>query len=142
MLGLNHPCVFPATISRYDVLLTANQVPGNYWVTAQSAMRLGAPSGFGVLSYVGVNVSLPTTPTPQGTRAWPTVAQVKQQVRPNRNLQWRIARIIRDLIERVSVQISGCTAVATHERAHTLVNHHMTLLLPMVMPTIIVLEDT
>lgn len=64
---------------RYDIILTANQSEGVYWVTAFSQYRLGAPNGYAVLKYVenstgskydvvgsSSNISsIPNTPVPQ-----------------------------------------------------------------------------
>lgn len=54
------------------MLLAADQQARNYWITVVPQYRVGAPSGFGVLSYDTVNVSLPTTPAVQGSNvtAW------------------------------------------------------------------------
>lgn len=59
----------PASCHRYDVLLTANKAPGNYWISVTPQYRLGTPSGYGVLHDAGADAALPTTPTPQGTVA-------------------------------------------------------------------------
>lgn len=54
---------------RADVLLTADQPAANYWITVASQFRVGAPAGYGVLSYAGAPnttaATLPTTPAPQ-----------------------------------------------------------------------------
>ena len=59
---------------RYDVLLQANQPPGNYWINAlaQNATRTGSPGGYGVLRYTGVNATLPTDSIlqPESAPAW------------------------------------------------------------------------
>ncbi|GIL43898.1 hypothetical protein Vafri_1486 [Volvox africanus] len=51
---------------RLDVLLTADQPPANYWITVAPQYRTGAPSGYAVLNYKGVNAStFPLSPAPQ-----------------------------------------------------------------------------
>lgn len=68
---------------RYDVLLTANATPGNYWISAQSQYRMGTPSGFAVLTYSGTNASLPsTTPSQPGSvKPW-TLPQINAVCSP------------------------------------------------------------
>ena len=60
--------------SRYDVLLHANQPPGNYWISAlaQNATRVGSPGGYGVLRYAGAPSALPSEPIaqPESIPAW------------------------------------------------------------------------
>jgi L-ascorbate oxidase len=63
---LSVPCVDVNVGQRYDLLLTTNQEPRNYWITSASQYRTGSPNGFGVLHYAGApNTTLPTTPPPQ-----------------------------------------------------------------------------
>ena len=71
------PYVVKEVPCRYDVLLTANATPGNYWISAQSQYRMGTPSGFAVLTYQGTNASLPsTTPSQPGSvKPW-TLSQI------------------------------------------------------------------
>ena len=53
---------------RLDVLLTADQPAGNYWISLTQQYRLGAPMGFAVLHYNGSAAdTLPPTPNPQPT---------------------------------------------------------------------------
>ncbi|KAK9828854.1 hypothetical protein WJX72_002416 [[Myrmecia] bisecta] len=59
------PCVDINSGQRYDVLLTANQPVGNYWLTAQPQYRIGSPNGFAFLQYETANKTLPAGPTPQ-----------------------------------------------------------------------------
>ncbi len=51
------------------MLLTADQPAANYWITVASQFRVGAPAGYGVLSYAGAPnataATLPTTPALQ-----------------------------------------------------------------------------
>ncbi|KAK9837176.1 hypothetical protein WJX81_008696 [Elliptochloris bilobata] len=65
---------------RYDVLLKANQAPGNYWLTARPQFRPGSAAGYGVLRYSGANASaLPASPAPQPDTLAPwTLAQLNQ----------------------------------------------------------------
>ncbi|GAB4813291.1 hypothetical protein N2152v2_000337 [Parachlorella kessleri] len=59
-------CVDINSGQRYDVLLKADQAPGNYWVSSHVQFRPGSPSGYGVLRYAGAdNSTLPTDPLPQ-----------------------------------------------------------------------------
>ena len=49
------------------MLLTADQAPGNYWISVHSQYRTGSPSGYAVLHYSNATQQgvLPGTPTPQ-----------------------------------------------------------------------------
>ncbi|GIL81975.1 hypothetical protein Vretimale_1452 [Volvox reticuliferus] len=57
---------------RLDVLLTADQPPANYWITVAPQYRIGAPAGYAVLNYKGVNTStFPSSPPPQPVNITP-----------------------------------------------------------------------
>ncbi|PSC72468.1 L-ascorbate oxidase-like [Micractinium conductrix] len=58
-------CVNINSGQRYDVLLTADQPAGNYWISTHVQYRPGSPSGYAVLHYRGAADALPTTPPPQ-----------------------------------------------------------------------------
>lgn len=68
---------------RYDVILTANQAAGAYWISSQTQFRPGSPSGYAVLRYKGAvqPATLPLTQAPQpgSVDIWPTefVSQLK-----------------------------------------------------------------
>eukprot|EP00899_Mesostigma_viride_P000838 jgi/Mesvir1/10755/Mv13824-RA.1 len=77
---------------RFDVLLTANQTGGNYWVAVYPRFRVGAPPTFGVLHYANASARLPTSPRPlpgaplplpdDATTAYAHVRQVRARQGP------------------------------------------------------------
>ncbi|KAK9792751.1 hypothetical protein WJX73_006180 [Symbiochloris irregularis] len=72
---------------RADILLTADQEPGNYWITTQMNYRVGGPNGYAVLHYEGSsNHTLPTTPTPQPGAAEPLTLSQINSIETNRAL--------------------------------------------------------
>lgn len=72
-------------LRRYDVLLKADQAPGNYWLSARPQFRPGSAAGYGVLRYAGANASaLPASPPPQPDTLAPwTLAQLNQVSSPH-----------------------------------------------------------
>ena len=64
------------------MLLKADQVPGNYWISVHSQYRTGAPSGYAVLHYSKwAKDTLPRTPTPQPANVKPWSLGFINQVR-------------------------------------------------------------
>ncbi|KAI8468177.1 MAG: Cupredoxin [Monoraphidium minutum] len=58
-------CVDVNSGQRLDVLVTANQAPGAYWISVTSQYRKGAPSAYGVMRYKGAPAGLPSAPIMQ-----------------------------------------------------------------------------
>ena len=78
-----HSFDFCLTESRYDVLLTADQAPSNYWISVHSQYRTGSPSGYAVLRYSNATQQgvLPGTLTPQPSDTPPWSLGFVNQVR-------------------------------------------------------------
>jgi len=58
-------CVDINSGQRYDALITTNQPPGQYWMTALPQYRAKSPNGYAVLRYTGTPAQLPPTPVLQ-----------------------------------------------------------------------------
>ncbi|PSC72452.1 DNA-directed RNA polymerase III subunit RPC5 [Micractinium conductrix] len=72
-------CVDINSGQRYDVLLTADQPAGNYWISTHVQYRPGSPSGYAVLHYQGTPDALPATapPQPQSVGPWTLADQAR-----------------------------------------------------------------
>lgn len=80
------PCVDIFSGQRFDVLLTANQTPSAYWMTAYSQYRAGAPNGYAILRYNGTGDGLPATATPQPGAVAPWTSANATQITMNSQL--------------------------------------------------------
>lgn len=68
-------------LRRYDVLLKADQAPGNYWISSRPQFRTGSAAGYGVLRYSAANASaLPASAAPQPDTLKPWTVQQLEQV--------------------------------------------------------------
>lgn len=73
-------CVDINSGQRYDVLLKADQQPGNFWITVQGQFRPGSPSGYGVLHYKDADEALPATKAPQPGSVQPWTFEQEAQI--------------------------------------------------------------